>query len=124
MIVRCTHIISPVTGEVENDHPGIRIGTEYPVLEVLTKPDQVLLRIPDRLGTTEYRDTPSLWDAAMFTVVSDRMPRCWVAELEEGRLTLAPCAWQRPGFWEDYFDDMPAAVEEYDRLKAEILADS
>jgi hypothetical protein len=35
---------------------------------------------------------------------------------------LAPPEWQRPGFWEDYFDAEPAAVAEYDRRRAEIIA--
>ncbi|WP_405639081.1 hypothetical protein [Streptomyces uncialis] len=124
MIVRCVHIISPATGEALTDHPSIRIGAQYPVLEVLTTANQMLLRIPDPPGTTEYQDTPGLWDAAMFTVVSSRIPGHWVAGLEDGRLTLAPREWQRAGFWDDYFDDMPAAVGEYNRLKAAILADS
>ncbi|MFJ9914712.1 hypothetical protein [Actinacidiphila glaucinigra] len=122
MIVRCVQIISPATGKVVSDHPGIRVGSEYPVLEVLTTASRVLLRIPERLDITGERESPGLWDAAMFTVVSDRMPECWVAGLEEGRLTLAPQEWQRLGFWEDYFDDVPAAVAEYERLRAEILA--
>ncbi|MFC8256078.1 hypothetical protein [Streptomyces sp. NPDC056661] len=58
----------------------------------------------------------------MFTVVRERVPTCWVAGLDDGRLTLAPPEWQRPGFWDDYFDDMPQAVAEYDRLRAEIVA--
>ncbi|KIZ15696.1 hypothetical protein [Streptomyces natalensis] len=123
MIVRCTQIISPATGEVVPDHPSIRVGAEYPVLEVLTTANRVQLRIPELLDTMEHRDSPGLWDASMFTVVSSRMPSCWVAELEDGRLTLAPREWQRTGFWEDYFDVVPAAVDEYDRLRAEILAE-
>ncbi|MET8556034.1 hypothetical protein ABZV64_13895 [Streptomyces sp. NPDC004959] len=39
MIVRCIHIVSPVNGEIVTDHPGIRVGAEYSVLEVLTEPD-------------------------------------------------------------------------------------
>ncbi|MCF3136649.1 hypothetical protein [Streptomyces olivochromogenes] len=124
MIVRCIQIISPATGKVVTDHPAIRVGAEYPVLEVSTTARRVELRIPELLDTTDYRDRPGLWDAAMFTVVSSRMPSCWVAELEDGRLTLAPREWQRAGFWEDYFDGVPAAVDDYDRLKAEILADA
>ncbi|MCT9094358.1 hypothetical protein N4G70_36835 [Streptomyces sp. ASQP_92] len=124
MIVRCVHIISPTTGEVVTDHPAIRVGAEYPVLEVITTGNKVLLRIPELLDTTEYRDSPGLWAAAMFTVVSSRMPSCWVAELRDGRLTLAPREWQRAGFWDDYFDVVPAAVDDYDRLRAEILADA
>jgi hypothetical protein len=41
----------------------------------------------------------------------------------DGRLTLAPQEWQRPGFWEDFFDHLPNAVAEYDRLKAQVIAE-
>ncbi|MGW6396439.1 hypothetical protein ACWFR1_39430 [Streptomyces sp. NPDC055103] len=58
----------------------------------------------------------------MFTVVSSRVPDCWVAGLEDGRVTLAPKEWQRPGFWEDYFDGEPTAGAEYERLRAEVLS--
>ncbi|MER7179441.1 hypothetical protein ABT404_08140 [Streptomyces hyaluromycini] len=54
----------------------------------------------------------------MFEIVSDRMPTCWVTGLEDGRLTLAPQEWQRPGLWDNFFDHVPDAVAEYDRLKA------
>jgi hypothetical protein len=122
VIVRCIQIISPATRAVVSDHPAMRIGAEYPVLEVLTMADRVLLRIPDPVDSPPGAfDSPGLWDASMFAVVSDRVPACWVASLDEGALSLAPREWQRPGFWEDFFDQVPAAVAEYDRRKAEIL---
>ncbi|MFG2097309.1 hypothetical protein [Streptomyces sp. NPDC048612] len=121
MIVRCRQVLSPATGKVAPGHPGIRVGADYPVLEITTSADQVLLRIPERLDTSTDRDSPGLWDAVMFTVISERMPSCWVATLDGGVLTVAPPEWQRPGFWEDYFDAEPAAVAEYDRRRAEII---
>ncbi|MFF2853026.1 hypothetical protein ACFVT5_43115 [Streptomyces sp. NPDC058001] len=56
--------------------------------------------------------------------MSDRIPTCWVTALNHGRLTLAPQEWQRPGFWNDFFDHLPDTVAEYDRLKAQIIAES
>jgi hypothetical protein len=91
---------------------------------VLAGDGRVVFRIPDQVDSRAYYDTPGLWDAATFVVVSERMPACWVAGLDSGNLKLAPREWQRTGFWEEYFDHVPAAVAEYDRLKAEILADS
>jgi hypothetical protein len=70
VIVRCHQIVSPATRKVLQDHPAIRVGVEYPVLEIVISADRVLLRIPDRLDTSADRDSPGLWDAAMFTVVS------------------------------------------------------
>jgi hypothetical protein len=104
------------------EHPGVQIGEEYPVLEVLAAQSRILFRLPDRSTRRDEIDSPGLWDAAMFEMVSDRMPTCWVAGLNDGRLTLAPQEWQRPGFWEDFFDHLPDAVAEYDRLKAQVIA--
>ncbi|PJN36695.1 hypothetical protein CG747_32780 [Streptomyces sp. CB02959] len=122
MIVRCIQIISPTSGEVVNDHPGIRVGVEYPVLEVITTASRVLIRIPERPDVLVERDSPGLWDAAMFTVVSGQLPDCWVAGLEDGQVTLAPKEWQRSGYWEDYFDGEPSAGADYERLRAEVLS--
>ncbi|MFE4369112.1 hypothetical protein ACFRMN_12865 [Streptomyces sp. NPDC056835] len=109
---------------VVSEHPGIHIGEEYQVLEVLANRTRVMFRIPPRADSWDSVDTPGLWDAAMFEVVSDRMPACWVAGLNDGGLTLAPKEWQRPGFWEDYFDHLPDALDQYDRLKAQIIAEA
>ncbi|ADI12450.1 hypothetical protein SBI_09332 [Streptomyces bingchenggensis BCW-1] len=123
MIVRCIQIISPIFGEVVSHHPAMRVGADYPVLEMVTASDRALFRIPDPADSEPgFFDSPGLWDAAMFTVVSGRLPACWVAGLADGLLTLAPREWQRAGYWEDYFDGVPEAVAEYDRLKADILA--
>ncbi|MET8955693.1 hypothetical protein ACWEO4_37765 [Streptomyces sp. NPDC004393] len=106
------------------DHPSIEVGREYPVLEVVTSGDRVLLRIPNKDGPLpdgSHFVSDGMWHASMFTVVSGRMPSCWVANLVEGRLTFAPSEWQRPGFWDEYFDDVPDAVADYRRLRAEIL---
>ncbi|MFI0716411.1 hypothetical protein ACH4SK_38620 [Streptomyces inhibens] len=124
MIVRCIKIIQPGTSTVVGEHPGVRIGEEYPVLEVSAARPRVLFRLPDRSGRRDEIDSPGLGDAAMFEIVSDRMPTCWVTGLNDGRLTLAPQEWQRSGFWEDFFDHLPNAVAEYDRLKAQIVAEA
>ncbi|WP_406432670.1 hypothetical protein OHB00_07915 [Streptomyces sp. NBC_00631] len=107
-----------------SEHPGVRIGEEYPVLEVSAARARILFRLPDRSARQDDVDSPGLWDADMFEIVSDRMPTCWVTGLGNGWLTLAPREWQRPGFWDDYFDHVPDAVAEYDRLKIRIIAEA
>jgi hypothetical protein len=50
------------------------------------------------------------------------IPSSWTAVLDErGIVTLAPPAWQRPGFWEDYFDAAREAVAEFEEAKDAIL---
>jgi hypothetical protein len=34
----------------------------------------------------------------------------WTASLDQGHLRFAPPAWQRPGFWNDYFHGVADAV--------------
>jgi len=59
----------------------------------------------------------------MFVTVSTRIPSNWVAQLwEGGSLHLAPAAWLKPGFWEDYFDHQRdgLAADTY-RAEAEVI---
>jgi hypothetical protein len=85
---------------------------------------RILFHLPGRSARRDEIESPRLWDADMFEIVSDRMLTCWVTGLKDGRLTLAPQEWQRPGFWEVYFDHVPDAVADYDRLKAHIIAEA
>lgn len=123
MIVRRVRVLSLVTGRVVSDHAGIRVGADYPVLEVLAKQDKVLLRLPDQAARPGDYETPGLWAADMFAVVSDRIPSCWTARLADGLLPLTPREWQRAGFWEDYLDHGSAVVAEHDRLQARIVVE-
>jgi hypothetical protein len=95
------------------------IGTDYVVMEILAGRGHTEFRV---LNPASSYDSLGIWDAAMFEIVRDQIPRCWVADLRDGLLTLAPPEWHQPGFWEDYFDGVPAAVATYARLRAEILA--
>jgi hypothetical protein len=93
-----------------DESPLLTIGREYLVLSVAAQPGgRVLVRLIDNEG-----DSPSVWDARMFTTTSTRIPQLWGIRLDDdGVLTLAPPHWQRAGFWEDYFDDNPRAVREF-----------
>ncbi|MFE3549055.1 hypothetical protein ACFXN2_10300 [Streptomyces kronopolitis] len=109
------------------DHPGIRIGEEYPVLEILATGDQCRLRLPEHGYNGEDRDSPGLSGALGRRYVhgcGGANAGLLGADLTDGQLTLAPPEWQRPRFWEEYFDAVPQAVAEYDRVKAEILAEA
>lgn len=107
MIVRCVKIISPIEDEGEVvEYPGIRVGALYTVLEIGAGPDLFWIRIWDE----DQEDPGSLWDPEMFETVDSRMSSRWTASLDQGYLRFAPQAWQRPGFWDDYFHEVPDAV--------------
>jgi hypothetical protein len=123
VIVRCVQIISPTTGRVVEDHPAVRVGREYLALEILVEHGEgrhrVLLRVLDeQREDLEPYGGHSLWSAEMFETVSDRIPSCWASRLGDGRLTMSPAAWQRSGFWEDFYstdntDESAKAWDDY-----------
>jgi hypothetical protein len=60
----------------------------------------------------------------MFEVVSTKIPSVWtIASPAPGCLSLAPAAWQRPGFWEDYFEMEPEAVKSFEEERQRIIDD-
>ncbi|BEK91185.1 hypothetical protein NSK11_contig00198-0006 [Nocardia seriolae] len=107
MHIKCTKIISPIDGSSMDSHPSIRIGAEYPLLSVSIGPSRGLqLQILTDEG-------PSFWNGEMFETVSNDIPDGWILQLSEGSLKIGPKEFLRPGFWESYFDDDPAAVQAF-----------
>ena len=102
--------------------PHIAVGEEFTVLSILVEErsdpgGHTWLLIYDR------KNSPTWWPAQMFVTVSTRISSNWVAQLwPDGSFHLAPQAWLKPGFWEDYFDHQrhgPAA-DTY-RAEAEVI---
>ncbi|HEX9695412.1 MAG TPA: hypothetical protein VGB64_03755 [Actinomycetota bacterium] len=112
--------IDPATRQERENAPWLQLDHEYPVLAIDVLPDKrVLFRI-------ESADdgTPALFDAEMFVTTSTEIPGNWRARVEEGgSLQLAPEPWLRLGFWDDFFDRKPEALETYERERAVILRD-
>jgi hypothetical protein len=70
-------------------------------------------------------DSPSVWDARLFSTTSMRIPQIWGIRIDaHGGLTLSPLEWQREGFWEAYFDREPLAVAQFDRALSALRAES
>lgn len=106
MRVRSVQIISPVTRKVVADHPSMRVGEEYTVLEVAAGPGG-----DSSLRIHRGDESPGIWDSAMFETTDPTVPSIWVAQLSDGGgLRLAPPRWLERGFWERYFDGEPDAV--------------
>ena len=113
MKLRCTRIVSPTTGESLTTSPWLTVGREYEVLEISALVGrEIHFRIQtDRTGS------PGLWDSRLFETVEADIPADWIASIDDaGNLTLGPAAWQRLGFWEDYFDGDPEAVRTYEQV--------
>lgn len=118
MRVRCVEIIHPAADIPVAQYDGIRVGGEYPVLEMVTGEDECQIRV---LGPgTE--DPGCLWDPVSFETVDPRIPPGWTLVIADGRTSLADARWQRPGFWTDYYRGDPQARADYEQVKSELLA--
>jgi len=115
MKVRCIRLLDE-SGKTVTRNSWAKIGETYHVLSVWVEP-----------GTIKYRlvgeqVTPALFDSQMFEIVSSIIPESWqIKSPKIGCLALAPLAWERPGFWEDYFDFKPEAVECFKEERRKII---
>jgi hypothetical protein len=58
----------------------------------------------DNYRIVDDKVEPILFDPACFRVVDSSEPEFWVSEIEDGARYAYPPEWNRPGFFEDYFD--------------------
>jgi hypothetical protein len=71
------------------------------------------------------RPCSTLFDSRQFRTVCSRIPSNRVAMIDEaGILKLAPEKWLRQRFWEDYFNHLPSAVEEFNDEKVKTIDES
>ncbi|WP_406272633.1 hypothetical protein OH779_35450 [Actinacidiphila glaucinigra] len=57
----------------------------------------------------------------MFETIDAQVPPSWTLVLQGGHMRLALVLWQRPGFWNDFFDSVPQALEDFQTAKRELL---
>lgn len=119
MRVRCIKIVHQQTGETVPEYPGVRVGSVCTVLEMITGPDYWMIRVLDE--DDEDDDPGSLWDPEMFETIDAQVPPSWTLVLQDGHMRLASALWQRPGFWNDYFDKVPQALADFRTAKHELL---
>ena len=66
---------------------------------------------------------PYLYPARLFQLVDSREPRDWVTQHgEEGERYAYPPPLNKPGFFEDFFDEKPKAVGTFWRILNQRLA--
>jgi hypothetical protein len=97
----------------------LRSGSVYVVLGAECQSDgQNFFRI-------EYssNDLPPLFDSRLFEVVDDSIDPNWTIRIGwDGSVTIQPEAWQQEGFWEDFTNYDPHAVESYRHWRDVLLA--
>jgi hypothetical protein len=111
-------------GHEQNVRQGadaLRQGQMYVVLEVYCQAEGPnYFRIEFRRG-----ELPPLFDSRLFEVVEPKMHPSWTISAEwDGSLTMAPAAWQVPGFWEEFMDHSPGAIEIYERGRDVLVLES
>jgi hypothetical protein len=113
MKVRCIELKN-WRGEPERRSSWLKIGSVYHVLGIQIEPNRTMIQLVGE------EPTPALFQPELFEVVSSAIPSVWVIMApKSGWLSLAPEAWNRPGFWEEFYDREPKAVacfEEYRKL--------
>jgi hypothetical protein len=121
MKVRCVRIINSVTGEEMQRSPWLTIGRDYIVLSVdVYRDKEVSFRL-----ISDHSPSPAMFDSREFEVMSGRLPSNWVAWNDEtGAFGLRPKKWLRPGFWEDYFNDIPEAIRDFEEERNVIMAEA
>jgi len=116
MKVRCIKLLDS-RGLPTNRSAWVKIGGIYHVLSVWLEYGQTRLRM---IGE---EPTPALFELEMFEVVSSTIPITWViVSPTAGCLSLAPSAWNSPGFWEAFFDRDPEAVSCFEEERKKIVA--
>jgi hypothetical protein len=106
MKVRCTKLIDSL-GRPVSQSPWLQLGKEYIVLTLsIDALGRALVRILDDQGAE-----PGLYSLNQFDIVQHTIPGNWaVAQLNNGGLFFGPPAWDKPGYWERYFDKDPDAL--------------
>lgn len=118
MKVVCIRLISPVNGRSMTDSSWVKLDSEYPVLSILAAPGgkvQVQILTEDGIGAGWF-------DSSMFMTSDATIPSNWVVKINDGgEIEMAPDRWTRPGFWEAFYDGVPAARQAFDEELSIIL---
>lgn len=114
MKIECVKIINPITDKEDRFSSSLTIGRSYIVLAISIRSNH---SVAFRCIRNDGR-TPVLFNADQFKIVSKKIPSNWVVITEDyGGLTFSPEKWLRSGFWEDFFDGDPIAIEEFEQEK-------
>ena len=118
MKVRCIKLIDEDSGEALENSSWLTIGKEYHVLSV-----HMQHGLPVKFQTIGNDGaTPAYHNANQFEIVTGFIPSNWIIDFEsESYFKLFPKEWCKPGFWEDYFNDMPEAIDLFNSVKQKLF---
>lgn len=118
MIVKCTSLQS-ATGHGMDESPWLKVGREYVVLSIdENSQGERYYAIEPHYG---HIDSLGFFSALGFEVIDKNWPQSWVEESVDDEISIAPKAWHRAGFWEDFHDGSLQAVSQYEEEKDKIM---
>ena len=125
MIVKCKAIYNQNTKEYLDKDPfdDLNVGFHYNVLEVYIAQKGIVYRI--NTDSAGLASSSILVLGKDFEIVSNNIPENWI--LFQEHATLSPDLWTNMSlwevsFWQDYFEDLPAAIACYRSEMKKIVA--
>ncbi|KJR97905.1 MAG: hypothetical protein VR65_23125 [Desulfobulbaceae bacterium BRH_c16a] len=88
------------------DNESLTVGRVYFVIGIAG----------DSYRVVDDSSEPILYTKELFDVVDSSIPSNWVEKIFEGESYIDPEDTCEPGFYEDYFDGVPHAIETYNNL--------
>ncbi|MGL4730577.1 MAG: hypothetical protein ACRCW0_03205 [Clostridium sp.] len=110
----------------EDEYDSLTPGKEYVVLSVeFYESDSLFSDELDDFVVYRIKDNDGFvmpYPSKLFDISSNKIPECWVAyQSRAGKFELLPGLWARKSFWEEYYNDDPIALEEFEKAEREIL---
>jgi hypothetical protein len=117
MKAKCAKLID-ARGNPQEHSPWLTVGKVYHVLSVLLdiNGQWVLRLVGDGINGL------ALFNLEQFEFISARIPNTWIATWStKGTFELTTEPWNRPGFWEKYYDRDPDALRIFEEERRKIV---
>lgn len=90
----------------ELDNENLTVGKVYDVIGVEGEYYRII----------NDSNEPILYTKELFEIIDSNIPSDWIETRFDGEIFIEPMETSKPGFYEDYFDGIPYAIETYRRL--------
>jgi len=114
------------------NHDGLydelKVGQEYTVLAIEVYDRAVNTMIEDfviyRIKETKIYKTVIMYPAKLFKVTDPKLSSRWIIRMgANGLFNILPKSWARDGFWEDYYNDVESALQDFKKEEEIMLSE-
>jgi hypothetical protein len=117
MKVLCVRLLDS-HGRPQDKSDWLVVGKIYNVLQIIGEARQDWrVRIVGDKG-----NGPALFSLRQFDVVSKKIPPCWTINFDGENLSVGPESWHQLGFWEEYYNRIPAAIRDFEEGLQKIVS--